>query len=147
MAQQSQRPTTNRVSCFICGGPHYAKECPLENQKTARGYTAQIAEDEAPDPINDSDREHHPPDESPGEYDDHSLEPEIKGSDKGDCDSHPEGDQYDPDEVKGHPFSSDDEFEPVHSQATRIITTSALKSCAAKALKAMPLKTTNMESH
>jgi len=52
-----QKTDTKKVSCFICGGDHYAKDCPPENRKAARGYTVRISSEDAPELLNDADSE------------------------------------------------------------------------------------------
>jgi hypothetical protein len=78
--------------------------------------------------------------------------PEPDSQDSGDGHSnHPEGEQYDPDEVNAYQFSSSDDSEPLFTRATRIIMTTAalnkIESRAAKALKLTPPKAPNVESN
>jgi hypothetical protein len=139
-----------KVSCFICGGDHYAQDCPPENRKAARGYAARISNEDAPEPLNDADLERHSNVSNPHGENAQSPEPDTPGSDDEHGDSQPEGEQYDPDEVIEYPFSSSDESEPVYSWATRIVATSALnkiESHTAKASKPMLSKAHNVESN
>ena len=142
--KHSKKPGTNNVSCFICGGPHYAKECPPENRKAARGYAVRIAEEGAQDRANDADSEYHSAGSALEGENVQPPEPDNQDPDGDYDDSRPEGEQYDPDDVNEYPFSSGEDSEPVHSRATRIIATSALntiESRAAKASKPTPPKT------
>jgi hypothetical protein len=145
-----QKSDQKKVSCFICGGDHYAKDCPPENRKAARGYAARISNEDAPEPLNDAASERHSNASNPRGENAQSPEPDTPGSDDDHGDSQPEGEQYDPDEVVEYPFSSSDESEPVYSRATRIVATSALnkiESRAAKASKPTPPKAHNIESN
>jgi len=45
--QHEQKTNVKKVSCFNCGGLHYTRDCPPENQKAARGYAACIADEDA----------------------------------------------------------------------------------------------------
>jgi hypothetical protein len=148
--RQGQKPGTSKVSCFNCGGPHYAKDCPPENRKAARGYAVRIAEDGTPAPLNDAESEHH---SSGSVIEDENAappEPDDLNSDGEHGEPPLEGEQYDPDVVDSYPFSSGDDSEPVYSRATRIIATSALnkiESRAAKASKPTPPKIPIVESN
>ena len=145
-----QKPGANKVSCFICGGPHYARDCPPENRKAARGYAVRIADEGAPDPANDADVEYHPADLVDEGENAQLPEPDHMSSDDDGGGSRLEGEQYDPDEDNAYPFSSSDDSEPAYSRATQIIATSALnriESRAAKASKPTPSKTPHVESN
>ena len=146
--RQGQKTEVKKVSCFNCGGDHYARDCPPENRKAARGYAVRIAEDDAPAPVDDVDSEYHSAGSDPDRGNTRSPEPDSPGSD-GEHSDHPEGEQYDPDEDNGYHFSSDDS-EPMYSRATRIIATSALnkiESRAARAAKPTLPKVPTVESN
>jgi hypothetical protein len=148
-ARHGQKTDTNKVSCFICGGLHYAKECPPKNRKAARGYAVRIAEEGDSAPMNDIETEYH----STGSV--HSgksaQSPEPDNPDLGDeHNEYPEGEQYNPDKVDAYQFSSSDDSECLYSRATRIIAMSALnkiESRAAKASKPTLPKAPNVESN
>jgi len=147
--RHGQKTDVKKVSCFNCGGPHYAKDCPPENRKATRGYAVRIEDGDAVGAIGDDASEYHstgshsdPKDDQPPEADN-----QDSGSERSD---HLEGEQYDPDDANEYHFSSDDESEPVYSRATRIIATSALNrldSRAAKAAKPALPKTPIVESN
>jgi hypothetical protein len=147
-----QRNETSKVACFICGGPHYAKDCPPEKRKAARGYAARINENNESEPINDGDsdgKQHHSSSEKEGDPSPKAEQHDLGGS-VGSCSDRPEGDQYDPDDANKYPFSSDSETEPVYSRATRIVATTVLQrieSRAAKASKSVPSKAPVVESN
>ena len=137
------------VSCFICGGAHYARDCPPENRRAARGFAVRVTdEDPVEIPGNDA-AEYH----SAGSQGD-PTDDELPGPDERDSGSersdHPEGDQYDPDDAGKYQFSSDDDTDPVHARVTRIVATSALNQLdarAAKASKPTPPKALVVESN
>ena len=133
--RREQKTDQKNVSCFICGGPHYAKDCPPENRKAARGYAVRIADENATGPTEDDASEYH----SAGSHTDskHQPPPESDNQDSGsERSDHPEGDQYDPGDTNGYHFSSDDDSEPMYSRATRIVATSALNRLDSRAAKA-----------
>jgi hypothetical protein len=148
-ARHGQRNETTKVSCFICEGPHYARDCPPESRKVARGYAVRIANQGDSAPIDDENGGY----QSSGSVVDGRIaqSPEPDSQDSGDGHSnHPEGEQYDPDEVNAYQFSSSDDSEPLFTRATRIIATAALnkiESRAAKASKPTPPKAPNVESN
>ena len=133
--RHEQKTDVKKVSCYICNGPHYAKDCPLETRKAARGYAVRIADENAADAMEVDASEHN----SEGSHADSKAGPppesehQDSGSERSD---HPEGDQYDPDDTNEYHFSSDDDSEPVYSRATRIIATSALNRIESRAAKA-----------
>jgi hypothetical protein len=103
-----QNHKTNKVSCFICGGPHYTKECPPENRKAAQGYAVQIVEEGDSTPVNDVETDYHSTSSI------HSCKsaqsPKPDSPDLGDeHNENPEGEQYDPDKVNAYQFSSGDD--------------------------------------
>ena len=79
--RQPQQLRTPKVSCYICGGPHYARDCPPDNRKAARGYAVRIAEEGAPEPLEDVNPEHQPTNPVPDDENARSPEPDIQGSD------------------------------------------------------------------
>src|SRR5258706_15477475 len=117
-----QKTDVKKVSCFNCGGPHYARDCPPENRKTARGYAVRIADEDAMETTRDDASKHHstrshadPKDDAP---------PRSAEQDSGSKHSdHLEGKQYDPDDAGEYHFDSEGDSEPVYSRATRIIAT------------------------
>ena len=117
-ARFGQKPEVNRVSCFICKGLHYAKDCPPENRKAACGYAVQIVEEGTPTLLSDAELEHLSDGLIHKDKNAQSPEPDNPSSDDDGGDSHLEGEQYDPDEVNQYPFSYSNESEPVYSQAT-----------------------------
>jgi hypothetical protein len=150
--RHGQKPTTNKVSCFICGGSHYAKDCPPENRKAARGYAARIEEVDENSPADDEKSEHHSGSNSSGIKNDPPPEAENLDSEGSviNENENPEGEQYDPDDANKYPFSSGDDSGPVYSRATRIVATAALnkiESRAAKTSKPAPSKTHIVESN
>jgi hypothetical protein len=148
-ARHGQKTDTNKVSCFICGGPHYTKECPPKNQKAAQGYAVQITEEGNSALMNDVEMEHH----STGSVHNgkSAQSPEPDSPDLGnEHNEYPEGEQYNPDKVNAYQFSSSDDSEHLYSQATQIIATSTLnkiESQAVKASKPMLPKAPNLESN
>ena len=98
--RQGQKTEAKKVSCFNCGGGHYARDCPLENRKAACGYAVQITEDDAPTPVDDADSAYHFAGSDPDHGNTHSPKPDSPGSD-GKHSDHPEGEQYEPDEDNG----------------------------------------------
>ena len=103
--RNAQKPGTSKVSCFICGGPHYARDCPPENWEAACGYAVQIAEDGTLAPLDNAESEHH----SPGsiDNDENGEPPKPDNLNSGSKGGEPglEGEQYDPDEVNDYPFT------------------------------------------
>ena len=143
-----QGTETKKVSCFICRGSHYARDCPPEKRKAAHGYAVRIAEEDTPASLDDAGSEYHCAGSDPEGGNARLPEPENPGSDI-EHSNHPEGEQYDPDEDNAYHFSSGDS-EPVYSRATRIIATSALtkiESRTAKATKATLPKIPTVESN
>jgi hypothetical protein len=135
-ARHGQRNETTKVSCFICGGPHYTKDCPLENRKAARGYAVRIADQGDSAPMDDENRGY----QSSGSVVDDGIDqsPKPDSQDSGDGHSnHPEGEQYDLDKVNAYQFSSSDDSEPLFTRATRIIATAALNKIESQVAKAL----------
>ena len=83
----------------------YAKECPLENWKAAHGYAIRIAEEGAEDPVNDAGSEYHSAGSGPKGENTQPPETDNEDPNGGHDNSHPEGKQYDPDEVNEYPFT------------------------------------------
>jgi hypothetical protein len=118
--RHKQTHETVKVSCFVCGGPHYTKECPPENRKAARGYAVRIVEEGDSAPVNDVETEYHSA--SSVHRGKSAQSPKPDSPDSGDeYDENPEGEQYDPDEVNAYQFSSGDDSEALYARATRII--------------------------
>jgi len=134
--RHGQKTDTKKVSCFICDGDHYAKDCPPENRKAVRGYAVRISNEDAPELLSDADSERHSNASTPHGENALSPEPGTPGSDDGRGNSLPEGEKYDLDEVIEYPFTSSDESEPVYSRAARIVATSALNKIESRAAKA-----------
>ena len=113
-ARCGQKTETKKISCFNCGGNHYARNCPPENQKATQGYTVRIVDKDTADTMGDDASEYH----SAGSQSDlkNDLPPESNNQDSGSkCYDHPEGEQYDPDDANEYPFSSDNDLERVYS--------------------------------
>ena len=147
--RHGQKPATANVSCFNCGGNHYAKNC---DKPKARGYAARIEEIDENTPADDVSPDSHSGG-TPSDIEENPSHEVIDDNPEGAIDNdgeHLEGDQYDPDDVQAYAFSSDDETEPVYSRATRIVATSSLskiESRAVKASKPAPPKTPIVESN
>jgi hypothetical protein len=110
----------NNVSCFICGGLHYAKDCLPGNWKAAHGYAAHIQEVDESAPENNGDSDYHSIGTPSGLESNPNYKDEIPNSEGSvaNADKNPEGDQYDPDELIRYQFSSSSNLGPVYSQAT-----------------------------
>ena len=125
------------VSCYECGGPHYARDCPHREKKAARGYAVRIEDKENDIPAPDAESEYHSTG-SASEAGDASpvgaTEPDIPEDEV--ISGSLEGDQYEPEEAQGYHFDSNDESEPLYSRSTRIIPSSALVQLESRAARA-----------